>query len=215
MPSLFPVFGRTLALLGACAALAACAGLPQSLPAPMETSARPVAMVVGGPAIPPVGVIGFCIKYLSECKTVAGPTSVVVALNGRRRQELEMVQAKVNAAIEPRDIPGNAWSYPVDGTGECNQYALEKRRELIALGWPREALLLTAALTEGGEGHLVLVARTSAGDLVLDNRLAPVVDWRYLPYHWLTQQMPQSLAEWVSIDARPARLASVNQRHLL
>jgi predicted transglutaminase-like cysteine proteinase len=215
LPSLFSAFGRSLALLGACAALAACADLPSSRSAPLETSAHPVAMAVRGPAIPPAGLIGFCVKYLSECKTVADSGSVVVALDGRRRQELEMVQAKVNAAIEPRDIPGNVWSYPVDGTGECNQYALEKRRELIALGWPREALLLTAALTEGGEGHLVLVARTSAGDLVLDNRLAPVVDWRYLPYHWLTQQTPQSLAEWVSIDAAPARLASADQRHLL
>lgn len=161
-------------------------------------------MPLGAPAAPPVGLIGFCAKHLAECEPPA-PGTPVVALDIERLHELEFVQAKVNAAIAPRDVPGHAWDYPIDGTGECNEYALEKRRELIELGWPREALLLTAALTERGEGHLVLVARTSGGDLVLDNRVDAVTDWSNLPYHWISQQTAASLTQWVSVaSAAPA-----------
>lgn len=189
-------------LLAAAVALAvslsACADLPGATPLPAETKAAAVPMPIGAPSPPPVGLIGFCLKYLAECAPPA-PGAAVVALDGQRLQQLEQIQAKVNAAIAPRDVPGHAWDYPVNGTGECNEYALEKRRELIALGWPREALLLTAALTERGEGHLVLVARTSGGDLVLDNRVDAVTDWSNLPYHWISQQTATSLAQWVSV----------------
>jgi predicted transglutaminase-like cysteine proteinase len=184
---------------------------------PAEISARATPMPHGDLTMPPAGVLGFCVKYLAEC-AATGSGNVVVALDDRRRHELESIQAEVNAAIAPRAVPGHAWFYPVNGYGECNQYALEKRRELMALGWPREALLLTAAYTEGGEGHLVLVARTSAGDLVLDNRAGPVVDWSYLPYRWVSQQRAGNLVQWVSLEGahashaslQPARVAANN-----
>jgi predicted transglutaminase-like cysteine proteinase len=77
--------------------------------------------------------------------------------------------------------------------------AIETTISLIALGWPRTALLLAAAMTEGGEGHLVLVVATSKGDLVLDNRQRHVVDWHELPYQWLSRQSQLDSAVWVSI----------------
>jgi predicted transglutaminase-like cysteine proteinase len=167
----------------------------------VTTFALPAAaapMATGAAVVPPVGFIGFCARYLQECSGGAAST-VVVALTSERRQQLDTVQAEVNDSIRPRENPAHVWDYPTDGTGDCNKFALAKRRALIALGWPREALLLTAALTEGGEGHLVLVARTDAGDLVLDNRLAPVVDWTRLPYRWLSRQSERNPALWVSI----------------
>lgn len=178
--------------------LSACADLPSGPALPAEIKAAAVPMPLGAPSPPPIGLIGFCLKYLTECAPPA-PGAAVVALDGQRLQQLEQVQAKVNAAIAPRDVPGHAWDYPINGTGECNEYAIEKRRELIELGWPREALLLTAALTERGEGHLVLVARTTGGDLVLDNRVDAVTDWSNLPYHWISQQTATNLTQWVSL----------------
>ena len=186
------------AALGLAVSLSACADFSGGVPLPAQTKAEAVPMPLGAASPPPVGLIGFCLKYMAECAPPA-PGDAVVALDDQKLHELEAVQANVNAAIEPRDVPGHAWDYPTDGTGECNEYALEKRRELIDLGWPREALLLTAAYTERGEGHLVLVARTSSGDLVLDNRVDPVEDWSYLPYHWVAQQTSASLMQWVSL----------------
>lgn len=155
-------------------------------------------MPVGALVTPPAGVLGFCVHHLDECTAVAaGPATVELTV--AREHELADVQDRINAAIEPREDPTHAWEYPTNGYGDCNKYALAKRRELIALGWPREALLLTVATTEHGEGHLVLVVTTSRGDLVLDNRMKRVVDWRELPYHWVSRQSPLTLTKWVSL----------------
>ena len=165
------------------------AALPARSATPMPTGAM---------VAPPGGFIGFCARHLRECSGAAASTARV-DLTAERRQQLDDVQARVNAAIHYQDDPNHVWDYPVDGRGDCNKYALEKRRELIALGWPRDALLLTTALTEHGEGHLVLVARTSDGDLVLDSRLASVVDWTRLPYRWIARQSTESPALWVAV----------------
>lgn len=162
-------------------------------------------MPTGAAVMPPGGFIFFCVKHLQDCSGLAQP--VVVELTSARREQLDAVQSRVNAAIEWRDDPAHVWDYPTAGYGDCNKFALEKRRELIAMGWPRQALLLTTAFTERGEGHLVLVARTSDGDLVLDNRLARVVDWSRLPYRWVAQQNPASPAEWVAVGSAPLATA--------
>lgn len=161
-------------------------------------------MATGPWVAPPVGFLGFCLQHLPDCVGSA-PGPVVVELTDVRRHELDAVQAEVNGAIKPRLDPAHVWRYPTDGYGDCNDYAIAKRAKLIALGWPREALLLTAAITETGEGHLVLVARTSAGDLVLDNRVPTVIAWSRLPYRWVSQQSPRNLAQWVSVVSQPAR----------
>jgi predicted transglutaminase-like cysteine proteinase len=150
--------------------------------------------------VPPAGFVGFCLDHEGECDG-APAGSAVVDLTSAHWRELEGVQTAVNTAVKPREEPVNQWDYPSDGYGDCNRYALEKRRELEARGWPREALLLAVVVTERREGHLVLIARTSGGDLVLDNRMPQVVDWTRLPYRWVSRQSAQDLAQWVSIDA--------------
>ena len=62
------------------------------------------------------------------------------------------------------------WNYPDDGYGDCEDYVLLKRRLLIQLGWPREALLVTVVLDNEDEGHAVLTVTTDKGDYVLDNK---------------------------------------------
>lgn len=175
-------------------------------------------MATGGAAVAPRGFIGFCLRYQGECKSAA-PAPVAVDLTEDGELQLEFVQAKVNRLVRPRANPDHVWDYPTDGYGDCNKYAIAKRAELIALGWPRTALLLAAATTEDGEGHLVLVVATSKGDLVLDNRQRHIVEWRDLPYRWISRQNPRNLAEWVSIvqqpvitaDARSSRPGALTQ----
>ena len=175
--------------------LSACGGVPVTAP---SAAADGPAMATGAIVAPPAGLPGFCARHPDDCAPVP-PAPGAVGLSAARWRELQTVQAEVNRTIRPREIPGHAWDYPSGGYGECNEYALEKRRELTALGWPPEALLLAAAYTETGEGHLVLVARTSGGDLVLDNRRAAVVAWGDLPYRWVSRQSESSLATWVRI----------------
>ncbi len=48
-------------------------------------------------------------------------------------------------------------------SGDCNDYAVIKRHELIARGWPARAVLLSEVVTNWGEHHLVVVVRTFSG----------------------------------------------------
>jgi predicted transglutaminase-like cysteine proteinase len=166
-------------------------------------------MPLGRPAVPPAGFLRFCVRYLRECRPGQG-APVTVVLTSEKRRELDAVQARINAAIKPREDPTHAWDYAVDGYGDCNKFALGKRRELVERGWPREALSLATATTERGEGHLVLVVHTNEGDLVLDNRLGQVVDWTFLPYRWIAMQSAENPVKWVSIVARPFSTAAAN-----
>src|SRR5262249_45590921 len=133
-----------------------------------------IPMATGADVVPPAGFLGFCVKHISECVGTA-TAPVIVDLTAEREHEPDDVQAEINSSNEPAEDPGPGWDYPVHGQGDCNKFALAKRRSLIEHGWPRGALLLTTAITEHGEGHLVLVVRTNRGDLVLDNRLSRVV----------------------------------------
>jgi predicted transglutaminase-like cysteine proteinase len=180
--------------------------LPAFVPVPpaaaYELAATGTPMPTGASARPPAGLLGFCIKNLQECiPTAEGPAEV--ALTPERWRDLTEVQETINTQVRPRQNESHAWEYAVGGSGDCNTFALEKRRALLARGWPRTALLLAAAITETNEGHLVLIVRTTAGDLVLDNRQAAVVEWSRLPYRWVSRQSEQRPAQWVSILARP------------
>lgn len=188
-----------------CASLFILSSLIAATPAAAWTQ-----MPTGAPAIPPAGFLGFCAKHLPEC--LGRPREIsAIELTESTRQTLEAVQARINAAITPREDPAHVWDYSTDGTGDCNKYALTKRRELIAQGLPREALLLATAKTERGEGHLVLVVRTDQGDLVLDNRVAHVVVWSQLPYDWISIQSQQSPVRWVSILGQPITTADAGK----
>ena len=166
-------------------------------------------MPIGSPAIPPAGFLGYCLKNLQECRGVNQDISAV-ELSQDRWRELVAVQTKVNSQISPRENPQHAWEYASSGYGDCNTFALTKRHELIERGWPRQALLLTSATTERGEGHLVLVVHTTAGDLVLDNRVGPVVDWSALPYRWISMQSAASPARWLAVVAQPITTADAS-----
>jgi predicted transglutaminase-like cysteine proteinase len=166
-------------------------------------------MQTGTAAIPPAGFISFCVKHLQDC--IAKPREAsVVELTDANRRTLETVQYDINTSIQPREDPTHAWEYPTDGTGDCNKYALAKRRDLIAQGLPRDTLLLATAVTERGEGHLVLVVHTDKGDMVLDNRLPKVVDWSTLPYRWVSVQSQQSPVRWLSVLSRPVAIADAS-----
>jgi predicted transglutaminase-like cysteine proteinase len=156
------------------------------------------AMLTAEAVIPPAGFVGFCVKHSPECLTSSSHPSTVT-LSPDRRAELEQVQVATNAEIAPRANPAHTWEYAFNGAGDCNTYALTKRHALMARGWPADRLLLAAAYDELGEGHLVLIARTSDGDFALDNRVDHVVEWSALPYRWISMQSQNSPARWVKV----------------
>jgi predicted transglutaminase-like cysteine proteinase len=128
----------------------------------------------------------------------------VIRLGAKRWVELVKVNARVNQTIRParntRGVVGEAWIvWPP--AGDCNDYAVTKRHELLSRGWPPSVLLLAEVVTSNGKHHLVLVVRTDVGDVVLDNLRPDVRDWRILQYQWKRIQSPADPAFWLTMKA--------------
>jgi predicted transglutaminase-like cysteine proteinase len=157
------------------------------------------------PTLAPMAYTEFCIRYQDQCrqKTVfrGGP----VNLTAERWADLREVNRRVNQDIVPerneRGLAGEAWLINPN-RGDCNDYVVSKRHELLRRGWPARALLLSEVVTNSGEHHLVLVVRTGSGDLVLDNLTAQIKPWSRVPYRWARIQMPNESRLWATIAGR-------------
>jgi predicted transglutaminase-like cysteine proteinase len=161
----------------------------------------------GNYTLPPMAFTQFCLRYADQCKPErnmlfrGGP----VRLTEDRWEDLKQVNKTVNGFIvpEPNTEGVMAERWVINPTsGDCNDYAVSKRFELLKRGWPTRALLLSEVKTSWGEGHLVLVVRTSAGDLVLDNLTPQIRPWTKAPYRWVKMQTSKNPNFWASLSTR-------------
>ena len=175
-------------------------GMPQSLGLMMKR------ISFSNFTLPPMAFTQFCLRYADQCKPQrmvfrGGPAR----LTAERWQDLRSVNKTVNAAIIPErnteGLAGEKWLIG-PSSGDCNDYAVTKRSELLARGWPTRTLLLSEVVTGWGEHHLVLVVRTSEGDLVLDNMTSQIRPWARAPYKWVRIQTPKDPNYWASLGAR-------------
>ncbi|HWK44120.1 MAG TPA: transglutaminase-like cysteine peptidase [Stellaceae bacterium] len=156
-------------------------------------------MRAGAPTPPPGGFIWFCVMHADDClaRQPVAPRNATVSVDAI--DTLEKVQASVNETVRYADEPPQRWDYPKNGSGNCNGFAMEKRRRLIQLGWPVRELRLAVAVTETDESHLVLVVSLPSGDVVMDNRRTDVTPWDQLPYRWIEAQDPANPTRWNAI----------------
>ena len=126
---------------------------------------------------------------------------------------LQRINDHVNRTIRPandRQVHGVSdwWIAPMASgqapMGDCKDYALEKRRELIAAGIPARALTMALVRTARGEPHAVLVVATLEGDYVLDNLTSEIRPWSRAPYSWQARQSPGDPMVWLSVRSGPA-----------
>ena len=128
----------------------------------------------------------------------------VVRLTSERRAELAEVNRTVNHRITERsDIQTTGrvdeWDLPKD-QGDCEDFAILKKSELMKRGWPASAMLLTVVRSHG-EGHTALTVRTSEGDLVLDNMTSAIRDWSRTPYRYFARQSQSDGRSWERIGS--------------
>ncbi|ESW91513.1 hypothetical protein X773_00425 [Mesorhizobium sp. LSJC285A00] len=177
-------------------------------------AAGPAYMHTGGRTTQPVGHYEFCQKLPQECAQRT-PKQAPVELTRKLWAAIVDVNNSVNTRIVPRtdmEMWGKeeVWSYPDSGFGDCEDYALEKRRELMAIGVPAGNLLMTVARQQNGDGHAVLTVRTSLGEFILDNLESKVLSWTDTDYTYLKRQSDQNSGVWVTInDGRADAVASV------
>jgi predicted transglutaminase-like cysteine proteinase len=170
-------------------------------------------MKTGGRTTQPVGHYELCQKIPAECRQKTA-RHAPMELSRRLWSAIVDVNGSVNAAVAPKtdmEMWGReeVWSYP-NGQGDCEDYVLEKRRQLMALGVPAGDLLITVVRQPNGDGHAVLTVRTSLGDFVLDNLEPRVLAWDETPYTYLKRQSDSNSGVWVKInDGRAEAVASV------
>jgi len=170
-----------------------------------STVRAPAFMRIYGPASPPHGFVRFCEKRPEECRDGDGPEGRFDA-HSDRLSELDDINRLINNAIAPAtdlEVYGvkEYWTLP-STRGDCEDYALLKRRMLISRGWPVSSLLLTVVRDEKGDGHAVLTARTLQGDFILDNKVEDVRLWNRTPYEFVMRQSYLNPQIWVALDAR-------------
>jgi predicted transglutaminase-like cysteine proteinase len=172
-------------------------GMPRSL---KQQVAR---LQLDEPARAPMAHTRFCLQYPDECKVKrmvfrGGPTK----LTPERWSELSTVNTSVNRGIRPEPNLGGVaterWLI-APSAGDCNDYAVTKRHELIKRGWAARNLLLAEVVVPSGEHHLVLVIRTTEGDLVADNLNANIRPWTAPRYRWVRVQSPKNPLFWTTV----------------
>ena len=163
------------------------------------TSARN--MHTFGATTMPVGYYEYCRRYREEC--ARGPEGMMIKLTEPRWREIVSVNAEVNTAVAPltdMEIFGveERWEYPTT-VGDCEDYALLKRKRLNEMGYPLGALLMTVAHDAKGGGHAVLTVVTDLGDFILDNLEQKVLLWKGTEIYYLKRQSQEDLNRWVSL----------------
>jgi predicted transglutaminase-like cysteine proteinase len=156
----------------------------------------------------------FCQERPDECRVDLSEPSTI-ALDPSTWRMIVSINRQVNEAIVPlsdRQHWGveDRWDYPADGVGDCEDIQLVKRKRLIDAGLPRRALRMTVVIDEAGEGHAVLMARTSQGDFILDNKHNSVLPWDRTGYVFVMREGDQSAA-WVSLGRRSSPTATANR----
>lgn len=152
----------------------------------------------------PIGARQFCMERPGECREVAAADGPV-RLTMKARRQLDAVNRKFNDAVtavtdEAYYGQREVWTYPDNGFGDCEDFALAKRRELMRQGWPSSALRMALVRQRNGEAHAVLVANTDRGDFILDNLVADVLDWSQTSYKFVKVSSAETLNRWIDVE---------------
>jgi predicted transglutaminase-like cysteine proteinase len=167
------------------------------------------------PTLAPMAHTVFCLRYQGDCQVrKIDFRKRNVAMTVERLNELNTVNRQVNRDIVPEPNLGGLateqWLVSPPA-GDCNDYAVTKRHELLARGWPSRSLLLSEVVVPSGEHHLVLVVRMTDTDqmrdvdLVLDNLNANLRPIGITSYKWVRMESPSNPKYWSTVSV-PSRL---------
>ena len=181
---------------------------------PQDSSARSP-IVEGSPTLAPFQHVRFCLRYPSDCKS--DPTeNQRIDLNTENFELLKRVNHSVNATIAPSPKSYGAdledgWTI-APAAGDCNDYAVTKRHELLQSGLPAKALRLSVVKTASGIGHLVLVVATTKGDIVMDNLTEAIRPWQSTDYNWLKIQSAADARFWYEVKAHGPSMSQLDRQ---
>ncbi|MES0828187.1 transglutaminase-like cysteine peptidase [Ruegeria sp. SCP11] len=148
----------------------------------------------------PSGAKSLCNDYSWACaKTRSSGLS-----EAQEKQIVKTINMRVNRrihAVSDQSQYGTKeyWTLPTQGSGDCEDFALQKKFELVQNGLDPTKLLIATVLDTNRNGHAVLVYRSSEGDLVLDNVTNRIKTWKETRYLFLRIQDPLHPDRWVQV----------------
>ncbi|TVR49838.1 MAG: hypothetical protein EA386_01270 [Rhodobacteraceae bacterium] len=150
------------------------------------------------PRRPLLAHIRFCLVYEGQCDIRSDRRDPSMSVQDHRNEAMR-VNFRVNRAIRPKPDEGfDSWDINVT-EGDCEDYALQKRADLIALGWPTDHLRIAIVRTAQKEPHAVLLVRIGGVDYVLDNLTPDVLRWDRTGHHYLMLQDRDDPRAWHDI----------------
>ncbi len=176
---------------------AAWAGLLTTGAAAAEPTCTALELDVWRVEKPPTQYTAFCAEEPAAC-ALDGETILEWDMT---KDTLSEVNASVNTTIRSDSDMAcygveELWTFPDNGWGDCEDFALLKRRELVEMGLPSAALTMAIVHHEVRFfPHAVLVAETTKGTFVLDQLHDDVMCWDALPYRWERREQPDG--SWV------------------
>lgn len=178
--------------------LAAFCVLLWTSPVPAQSGAGhlPLASTVAAPN----AARDLCVRYAWACRgskegVANGTEAIALAQKVNRRINRRVQSVDDIAQYRVKDY----WALPSGRGGDCEDFALLKKRELIKLGIPAGRLLIATVFSRKVGPHAVLVLRLDDGDHVLDNLDSRIKAWHQTDYTFLRVQNPARLTTWVGV----------------
>lgn len=161
-------------------------------------------MVLGKDVLPPAGYSQACPRIEGLCDETSPVRVVMDSAKWLKLSEIDEFVNRNTFAMSDKNNwqRSDYWSLPRQGLGDCEDFALEKRRLLIKAGWPKGALSIAYVETWEKTGHAVLVVATNEGDLILDNLNWRIVPWDRAPYVFKTIQSGKGWKEVVNTEGQ-------------
>jgi len=158
---------------------------------------------VGDMVKAPSGWLQFCKDWPKECDS-GDLAARDIVLTDQAWKDVVATNREINESVHPvTDLShfgrSEYWTYPKDGKGDCEDYLLLKRRKLMDLGYPQQALLITVVALPDGDGHAVLTVRTERGEYVLDNLTGDILPWSETGYRFVKRQSQTNPNVWVTL----------------
>lgn len=171
-------------------------------PAPAAGLGGAVFISTSSSAAAPSGAADLCQRYDWACMS-----SSAAALSGKEvlpiaRKVNRQVNQKVKSIADSVQYGAKeVWTLPTRTGGDCEDYALLKKHDLIAKGLPAQHLLLATVFGPRTGSHAVLILRLAEGDYVLDNMTDQIRLWNETGYTFLRVQSPDAPSRWMTVLA--------------
>lgn len=150
----------------------------------------------------PSGARELCQQYIWACDRSSRTTIPNASVELKIADRVNRAVNRSVREISDRRQYGRpeVWSLPTGRGGDCEDFALLKKRELIRLGLAPSKLAIATALDRRRNSHAVLIIRTDQGDYVLDNLTDRMKPWHATGYSFLRMQDITTPSGWIMVE---------------